>query len=489
MFLLFNSVWYFLFLTIVFVIYWSVHHRFRVPLILVCSYFFYMCWDAKYILLIFSATIVTYLSALYIEKYSLVNKRICRLFLAISCMFCMGQLFVFKYLNFVISILNNICEVLFKNRIPNMTVYSLVLPVGISFFTFQCMSYVIDVYRGQTQPEHDFATYATYVSFFPQLVAGPIERSSNLIPQIEREKTFDYDLAVYGARLIVWGLLKKVAIADIAAKYVDAVYNNHGDYSGLSVVFAIMLFSLQIYCDFSGYTDMARGSAFLLGIRLMENFKSPYLSKSVKEFWTRWHISLSTWFRDYVYIPLGGSRCSKLRNCFNLVATFLISGLWHGASWHFVAWGGVHGLAQVVEKRVISIAKTKHKMVRNNTFSIIFSIINIIIIMCFISLAWVFFRAESLSDAVCILRSIFVSNNSAVSFQNILERKEIVILCINCTILLLYDYLQINSDDPLILINHLPKVVRMIIGYGLVADVAMIVLNGGGTNQFVYFQF
>lgn len=331
--MLFNSVGYAVFFALVFIIYWSVPNKYRYILLLVCSYYFYMSWNIKYVVLILLTTIVSYISALLMERYQF-KKYI----LALNCLICLGVLFIFKYFNFFFESLNKLFSITGINRQPISL--SLLLPVGISFFTFQTMSYVIDVYRGQIKAERNFCIYATFVSFFPQLVAGPIERPENLLPQFHSDKRFCYEKSVYGCRLIVWGLFKKIAVADIAARYVDSVYQSLDIYQGLPLILAVFLFSVQIYCDFSGYSDIARGSAALLGIDLIENFKSPYFSVSIKEYWRRWHISLSTWFRDYVYIPLGGSRCSGVKRSVNLLITFLASGLWHGANWTFFIWGG-----------------------------------------------------------------------------------------------------------------------------------------------------
>ena len=343
--MLFNSFQYPVFFTIVFIIYWNLEHKFRWPMLLIASYYFYMSWNAKYVALILFTTAVSYAAALLIERAESVRFK--KAVLSVSALLCLGVLFVFKYFNFFFETLN---AVFARFAIPlHVSTLNLLLPVGISFYTFQTLSYVIDVYRGNCRAERHFGIYATFVSFFPQLVAGPVERASNLLPQIKESRTFDYDQAVYGLKLMAWGYFKKLAIADVVAIYVDKAYENLASCTGFDLAAAVFFFTLQIYCDFSGYSDIAIGTAKLMGIDLMKNFDSPYFSCSVREFWRRWHISLSTWFRDYVYIPLGGSRCSKLRNYVNLLLTFLVSGLWHGANWTFVFWGGLHGVAQILE--------------------------------------------------------------------------------------------------------------------------------------------
>lgn len=342
----FNSLEYAAFLPIVFALYWALPHKFRWVLLLISSYYFYMSWNPRYVVLILFTTAVSYAAALLLEKYR--NRASRNVILAGTLISCLGVLFFFKYFNFASESVAAVARY-FSFSMQPITL-KLLLPVGISFYTFQTLSYVIDVYRGEVKAERNFGIYAAFISFFPQLVAGPIERTANLLPQIKSEKKFDYDLAMHGARQMLWGFFKKVAVADVAATYVNTAYDTLHSCTGFDLCAAILFFSMQIYCDFSGYSDIAIGTAKLFGINLMTNFKSPYFSTSIKEFWSRWHISLSTWFRDYVYIPLGGSRCSKLRNSFNLLVTFLASGLWHGANWTFVVWGGIHGGAQVVEK-------------------------------------------------------------------------------------------------------------------------------------------
>ena len=323
---------------------------------MLASYFFYMCSGPKYGLLIFSVTLVSYLSGLVIEKCSKKAQKLSAL--VVTVLVCMGILFFFKYFNFFSGIANSIMQLLGIRQDP--FVLNVVLPVGISFYTFQTMSYVIDVYRGVTKAEHHFGKYAAFVSFFPQLVAGPIERSNNLLPQINNDHVFDYEKAMHGVKLMLWGYYKKLVIADVLSEYVQKVFNDPHSFSGFALIIASVFFSLQIYCDFSGYSDIALGTAKLFGIDLMINFRSPYFSKSIKEFWSRWHISLSTWFRDYVYIPLGGNRVGKIRHYMNLMITFLVSGLWHGANWTFIVWGGIHGLIQVLETAILGKKEIKN---------------------------------------------------------------------------------------------------------------------------------
>lgn len=334
--MLFNSISFAIFLPIVFCVYWELPHKFRCTLLLIASYYFYMSWNPKYVVLILLTTAVSFTAALLVEKYE--SAKLKKLTLVIAVMLCLMVLFYFKYFNFFVNSILGILDI-FAIKLHPITV-SVLLPVGISFYTFQTLSYVIDVYRGNVKAEHNFVIYATFISFFPQLVAGPIERTSNLLPQIKSKKEFDYESAAYGLKLMAWGFFKKLAIADVVSIYVDRAYSSIYTCTGFDLVIAVFFFTIQIYCDFSGYSDIAIGTAKLLNINLMTNFKSPYYSLSIKEFWSRWHVSLSTWFRDYVYIPLGGNRCSKLKRDRNLILTFLASGLWHGANWTYIAWGG-----------------------------------------------------------------------------------------------------------------------------------------------------
>lgn len=389
--MLFNSWQFAIFLPIVFILYWIIPHRFRWILLLTASYYFYMSWNVKYVVLILFTTVVSYIAAILLERAR--DRRIKKAIVSITLIVCLGVLVAFKYFNFLFGALTEILAV-FTIHINPVTLH-LLLPVGISFYTFQTLSYVIDVYRGKVSVERHFGIYATFISFFPQLVAGPIERTENLLPQIKAKHVFNYNQAAYGMRLIAWGLFKKMVIADNLAVYVDIEYDNVFQFRGFALILATIFFTIQIYCDFSGYSDIARGTAKLMGIELMENFSSPYFSTSIKEFWSRWHISLSTWFRDYVYIPLGGNRTKKLRHYFNLLVTFLVSGLWHGASWTFLIWGGVHGVAQIIENAFgISMNKKRGSFLW---------LVRVCLVFIFVAFAWVFFRAQSITEAIiCI---------------------------------------------------------------------------------------
>lgn len=480
----FNSIEYAVFFVIVFALYWSIKPRYRWILLLVSSYYFYMSWKPAYVVLILATTIVSYSCALLLERTegSQSSRKILikKLILTGALLVCLGILFFFKYFNFFMESVTGILS-LFTLHIHPSTL-SIVLPVGISFYTFQTLSYVIDVYRGDVPAEHHFGYYATFISFFPQLVAGPIERPSNLLPQIKSEISFDYDRAVYGARQVLWGLFKKIAVADVLAVYVDMVYENIGGCTGFDYVVAILFFTIQIYCDFSGYSDIAIGSAGLLGINLMQNFRSPYFSTSIREFWSRWHISLSTWFRDYLYIPLGGNRCSKARNSFNLLVTFLVSGLWHGASVTYVIWGGIHGVAQVIEKLLGLDRKRKSRAGR---------VLSGLAVFVFCNIAWVFFRAPSFSDAIQVISHAIPGISPISSFTHTtlgIKKAELIFISVNIFIVALFDRLSLD-EDVFRLAREKKHIYSLLVEYTLVILIGIALFNSSGSNQFVYFQF
>ncbi len=478
--MLFNEYQYGIFLVIVFTLYWSLPNRFRWFVLLASSYYFYMCWNVKYITLIVGTTLVSYLAGIAIHKST--NSRIRKLVLAGTFIVCIGVLLFFKYFNFLSQSITNMLHAL--NVGGDAFLVNVLLPVGISFYTFQTLSYVVDVYRGR-EPEYHFGKYAAFVAFFPQLVAGPIERTGNLLPQIKSEHKFDYNQATYGLKLMAWGYFKKIAIADAIAKYVSPVFDNPTNYTGFALFLSACLFSVEIYCDFSGYSDIARGSAKLLGINLMENFKSPYFSRSVKEFWSRWHISLSTWFRDYLYIPLGGNRCSKIKNIRNLLVTFLVSGLWHGANWTFVAWGGLHGVAQVLENLLIP------KKYKNSTGVV--RGIRIVLVFCFATLAWVLFASHSFSDGAYIITHMFDGITNISTYINsgleslIMFKRQLLLLLVNIFVLAVFDYAALKQS-PIETISAQKPAVRWAV-YLLFMCLLVISIPVTDTTEFIYFQF
>ena len=472
--LLFNSWQFALFFPAVFALYWGLPHRFRIGLLLIASYYFYMSWNVKYVVLILFTTVVSYFAALLIGKTSSLRTK--KAVLTLSLIACLGVLFVFKYFNFftgaVVDFLN-----MFAIHLHPVTL-KLLLPVGISFHTFQTLGYVIDVYRGTTPPERNFWVYAAFISFFPQLVAGPIERTNNLLPQIKAVHEFSYPQAAYGIKLMAWGFFKKLCIADVLAVYVDIVFGDLQRYHGLGLMLAVFFFSLQIYCDFSGYSDIARGCSKLLGIELMENFRSPYFSAGRHEFWSRWHISLSTWFRDYVYIPLGGNRCGKFRHNANLLLTFMISGLWHGASWTFVVWGLLHGLGQVFENAI-----TRRKAQELHGVSWCLRVLGTFV---FVMLAWVFFRSQNFSDASYVITHMFTGITDRISYPKFSALRKFS-AALTIFVLMVWEYFSLKYD----VITGVTSCKSGVVRYGVyfLLLTLIILFRAAAPVDFVYFQF
>ena len=399
--MLFNSLQFVVFFLVVFFVYWfALKNNFRAQniFLLLGSCIFYMAFIPAYILILAITILIDYSAGIYIEK---TEGRKRKLILIISIISTCMVLFVFKYFNFFNSNFQLIADLLHLHYPVQMM--KIILPIGLSFHTFQSLSYVVEVYRKNQKAEYNFLTYSLYVMFFPQLVAGPIERAAHLLPQFNNPRKFDYSLASSGAKLILLGYFKKVVIADKIAPFVNGVYNTPQDYPGFPMVVATVLFAFQIYCDFSGYSEIAIGTARLLGFELMTNFRQPYFSKSLGEFWHRWHISLSTWFRDYVYIPLGGNKVSVARNALNIFITFTVSGLWHGANWTFIVWGAFHGGVIVLERFTSSTVKKIFSFIPqaiSNAVAVLFTFA----LACF---GWIFFRANNMHDALFIIRNMF----------------------------------------------------------------------------------
>lgn len=395
--MLFNSFEFLLFFPVVTALYFASPYRFRWALLLAASYYFYGSWNWKYLGLIVASTLIDYIAARGMS--ATVTQRGRRIFLFASLVGNLGILFTFKYYNFF---RDSAAELFTRLGLESaLPAADLLLPVGISFYTFQSLSYTVDVYLRKRDPERHLGRFALYVAFFPQLVAGPIERSTRLLPQLSQHHDFEYDRVTHGIKQMGWGLIKKIVIADNLALLVNAVYASPQDFDSITLAVATFAFAFQIYCDFSGYSDIAIGAARVMGIDLMQNFDRPYFAKSIGEFWRRWHISLSTWFRDYVYIPLGGGRVDQARLYVNLMTVFVLSGLWHGANWTFVCWGAVHGACLVLSRATEEVRgrfALPESSVRNA-----FQIAITFTIVC---LAWVFFRAETLGDAQLILTQL-----------------------------------------------------------------------------------
>jgi D-alanyl-lipoteichoic acid acyltransferase DltB (MBOAT superfamily) len=400
---LFNSLQFLIFFPIVVALYFALPPRRRWVLLLAASYYFYMSWKPEYVVLIMISTAVDYVAGRRMGMLKERGPR--RKYLILSLVSNLGLLFAFKYFNFFSATVQHFFDAI---SLPvDLPVLHVLLPVGISFYTFQTLSYTIDVYRGRVEPEKHLGIFAVYVAFFPQLVAGPIERAGNLLPQFFDEHRFDFQAVADGLKLMLWGYFLKVVIADRAAIVVDQVYGNLDSYTGMPLLVATYLFSFQIYCDFAGYSFIAIGAAKILGFDLMDNFRRPYLSQSVREFWTRWHISLSTWFRDYLYIPLGGNRVTSGRWAFNLVITFLISGLWHGANWTFLVWGALHGTYVLASYLTSGVRQRAAEILQLSRRPRVHIFVRLVITFHLVGFAWIFFRAPSVSEAWYVVTHMF----------------------------------------------------------------------------------
>lgn len=392
--MLFNSFEFLCFFPVVTFLYFVLPHNWRWLLLLLASCIFYMAFIPSYILILVFTIIVDYFAGIFIENSKGAKKK---QWLIVSIIANIGILAIFKYYNFFIENLNSILGVDQSHRLPYLNI---LLPIGLSFHTFQAMSYTIEVYRGNQPAERHFGIYSLYVLFYPQLVAGPIERPQNLLWQFRVKHSFDSERLYEGLKLMLWGLFKKVVIADRLALYVNEVYGNPADWPGANLILATVFFAIQIYCDFSGYSDMAIGAAKVMGFKLMTNFNRPYFARNIQEFWKRWHISLSTWFRDYVYISLGGNRVSAGRIYLNVAIVFLLSGFWHGANWTFVIWGAIHA---VLITGYMFYRKMKKKTYRDTFVTNMLSLLVTFVVVC---IGWVFFRAASVSEATLILKKM-----------------------------------------------------------------------------------
>lgn len=494
--MLFNSINFLIFFPIVLAIYFVIPAKVRYIWLLVCSYYFYMSWNAKYAILIAISTLITYASGLLIHRAETVSLK--KIWVALSFISNIGILVFFKYFYFLTDSLNFLLGRFGLSVIE--VPFSIVLPVGISFYTFQALSYTMDVYRGEVEPEYNLLKYALFVSFFPQLVAGPIERSKNLIAQVKECHTFKLwqgERIADGLSLMLWGYFLKMVVADRLAIFVTKAYDNYMFYGSCELIVATVFFAFQIYCDFASYSIIAVGAAKIMGFDLMENFNTPYLSKNVAEFWRRWHISLSTWFRDYLYFPMGGSRCSKLRSYFNLMVTFLVSGMWHGADVRYLVWGLLHGIYQVIERATKGI---RHKVceffrVRTDNFS--HGLFQTVITFVLVDFAWIFFRADSMESAINIIVRMFTKWNPWIFFDESiyrvgLSRREFGIALFAIFVLILHDLLKrFIREDVLSWFKEQGYIFR---GLMYIAGIVLILVFGiYGPNfnppQFVYFQF
>lgn len=400
--MLFNSIEFLIFFLVVTTLYYLLPHRLRWLMLLVASCIFYMFFIPVYILILAVTIIIDYFAGIWIERSEGVQRKF---YLIASIISTCLVLFIFKYFNFFNANFEKLAHLLHWNY--PIGALNLILPIGLSFHTFQSLSYVIEVYRRKQKAELHFGIYSLYVMFYPQLVAGPIERPQNLLHQFYEEHFFDYQRVTDGLKLMAWGMFKKVVIADRLALFVSTVYDKPTEYQGVSLILATVFFAFQIYCDFSGYSDIAIGSAQVMGFKLMDNFNRPYFSKSVAEFWKRWHISLSTWFKDYLYISLGGNRVPLPRWYANLFITFLVSGLWHGANWTYIVWGALHGTYLVLGIVTADLRKKTVALVGLDGFPTVHKYARIGITFLLVTFAWIFFRAKNIHDAAYIVTHLF----------------------------------------------------------------------------------
>jgi len=478
--MLFNSIEFLIFLPIVFFLYWFVLNknlRLQNTLLLVSSYIFYGWWDWRFLPMMFATTLIDYFVGLGLQKLQDEKRR--KLLLGISVVLNLGLLAFFKYFNFFIDSFVTAFTLLGKPI--EITTLRIILPVGISFYTFQTMSYAIDVYKRKLEPTKDIVSFFTFVSFFPQLVAGPIERATNLLPQFYKKRTFEFDKAVDGMRQMLWGLFKKIVIADKCAPFVSDIFADYTHFSGSTLLLGAILFTIQLYCDFSGYSDIAIGSARLFGFRLMQNFAFPFFSRTMPELWTRWHISLTSWFQDYVYFPLGGSRNGKWKKVRNIFIVFLLSGLWHGANWTYIFWGFVFALyllpSLLSDSRAV-MTKTVAEGKIFPTFKEFFQVLGTFMKVVLIT---IFFRVKNIHEGFEYVRIMF--SKSILHFPEVYPVKTFIFIAF----FFIAEWLQREKQHALEIDKYkIPKVVRWSFYYCLII---IIVFYGGNQQEFIYFQF
>lgn len=473
--MVFNSFEFLIFLPIVFILYWffcSKDRNLQNGLLVIVSYFFYAWWDWRFAALLFITTLSSYLSGILISKCITPKNR---WFIALfTIILNLGILFYFKYCNFFVQGFVDAFSLFGKEL--TISTLKIILPIGISFFTFTALSYTIEVYKHKVETTKDFLAYFAYVSFFPSIFCGPISRATLQLPQYFKKRVFDYGLAVDGFKLILWGFFMKLCVADQLGMYVDAVYENILQHNGTTLSIAAILYSFQIYSDFGGYSLIAIGTGKLLGIDLINNFKRPYLARTVTDFWRRWHISLTTWFRDYIYFPLGGNRVPKARMMLNIMIVFVVSGIWHGAAYTFVLWGALHGLVMILEKNLYG-----DKLKSGFPGNVILYVVQCALTFIIITIAWILFRANNISDAAQIIGKIFTNPGTLFIDMSVFS-----IGGLSLVILIIKDVIDefklnlnlLNSKYPIIRYSSVVFLISYILLFG--------VLESG---QFIYFQF
>lgn len=484
----FNSIEYLIFLPLVFAIYWAISKRLTAQnlFILAISYFFYGVWDWRFLSLIVISSLTDYLVGRQMQNTESESKR--KILLFISLLVNLGFLMTFKYFNFFMDSFVELSSTLGIQVNPRSL--NIILPVGISFYTFQTLSYTIDVYRKKLTASNDIIQFFAYVAFFPQLVAGPIERAANLLPQFEVYRKFEYLKAKDGMRQILWGFFLKVVIADNCSVFVNAIFANSETFPPVFLMLGAVLFAFQIYGDFAGYSNIAIGTSKLLGFDLMQNFATPYFSRDIAEFWRRWHISLSTWFRDYLYIPLGGSRVSKAKQIRNVFAIFLVSGFWHGANWTYIFWGLIHALLYIPQVLTKSNRKFTDVAAQNSALPSLSEFLRILVTFIMVTIAWIFFRSDSIAESFSYIFEMFNFADKNISIDDVfnrfkLERIDLFLIFVFITIMIVVEWINRRYKHGLgsVFKNRILRTILYLILSLLVLEYFY------GENTFIYFQF
>lgn len=475
----FLSLEFYIFFLVSFLVYFALPQRMRCFFLLGASYFFYMKWRVGYIFVLLFCTMITYSTAILMDRFS--GKREKKILLLISVISNFGLLCFYKYLNFANESLETLLSYFrLPYHIPHLEI---LLPLGISFFTFQAVSYSLDVYRGDQRPERHFGVFSLYLAFFPKLISGPIERASHLLPQLKRKADFDLERIFSGLRLLLWGIFKKMVIADRLGIYVNMVFNHPQDFSGQTLILAAWFYTLQIYCDFSGYTDMAIGCGRVFGIELTQNFNFPYFARNIADFWRRWHMTLTSWFRDYLYIPLGGNRCRPSRWRMNILTVFVICGLWHGANWTFVLWGALHGFYYLCGRATIRIRTQYWTSIRAGGG--LFSLWQVFVTFNLVSLAWILFRSNSIQDALYIFSHLFVDIATPV-YLGPSRFGTIITVLLLISFIFMESMLYLFNKGYFRAVSTIPFAMKCPI-YSIL--LVSIFLFGVSSNEFIYFHF
>lgn len=484
----FNSINFLIFFPFVALCYYIIPQKFKNIFLVIASYFFYMSWNVKYGILLLICTVFSHFIALAIERYKS-KKAIMITGIIVSA----SILVYYKYFNFILKNINTLfVKIGIALSIPK---FDIIMPIGISFFTFQIIAYIVDVYKGKEKAEKNFIRYALFVSFFPKISQGPIERASDFMHQLYDKHRFDIENIKKGILLMLWGYFKKLVIADRAAIFVSDIFDHYVHYSGAYILVATLFFTIQIYCDFSGYTDIALGAARIMGFRLKQNFKNPYFASSIADFWRRWHISLTSWLRDYIYIPLGGNRCGDLRRDFNIMITFLISGLWHGASWSYIFWGGLNGVYQIIGRHTAGMKEKIYKLLHINTKCESFRLLKIFVTFMLVNISWLFFRAPGLQDGFWMVKQIFTKFDAAslISYKQYtfgIDFKDIAVMIIAIIILLMVETLS-EKHDVYAIFERQNMLAKWVAVYVLFFAVIIFGVYGASysASAFVYFQY